>query len=97
MQHNFHCPSDHASSIACFSLQGEDGGWPSEEELQNSKQQRSKNAIPVIATASDSAAAPTPLGDSSLDGLTVELPQLSALTQALNDGQASSSNRQVSL
>lgn len=79
-----------------MSTQGEDGAWPSENELESSKQQKSKNAIPVIASASASAADPASLGNSSLDGVALELQQLSAVAQALSSGQASTSNAKVS-
>lgn len=83
-------------TIGFITLQGPDGSWPAASELQASKQQRSKNAIPVIATASISAADSSSLGNvTSLDGVAVDLQQSPSLAQSLSSHQASQTITQI--
>ena len=84
------------STIVVVTPQGPDGSWPSASELEASKQQRSKNAIPVIATASTSAADPSSLiSNTSLDGVAVDLQQSASLAQSLSSHQARQANTQI--
>ncbi|KAL3157911.1 hypothetical protein ABBQ32_012318 [Trebouxia sp. C0010 RCD-2024] len=78
-------------------LEGTEGDLPSSSEVQKAKQQRSKNAIPIIA----SIPADTDLLDASslcstdLDGIALTSAQLPSVAQSFASSTASSADAQV--
>lgn len=78
-------------------MQGTEGDLPSSSEVQKAKQQRSKNAIPIIA----SIPADTDLLDASslcstdLDGIALTSAQLPSVAQSFASSTASSADAQV--
>ncbi len=77
-------------------LQGSDDALPSSSEVEQAKQQRSKNAIPVIASlASDPTLDASSLRSMDLDGIALTPTQLPTIAQSFGSSQASSADAQV--
>jgi len=77
-------------------LQGTDADLPTASEVQKAKEQRSKNAIPVIVSiSSDSAQDCSSLRSADLDGIACSSSQLSSISQSFGNSQAESADAQV--
>ena len=76
--------------------QGLDGDLPSAQEAQQAKEQRSKNAIPVIASIPDGANLDaSSLRSMDLDGVALTPAQIPAIAQSFANSQATSADAQV--
>ena len=77
-----------------LAFQGTDSQLPTKEDIQAAKQQRSKNAIPVIAFMSADADA-SALRQTDLDGIALAPALLPSLAQSFGKSQASATDAQV--
>ena len=82
--------------LHCCLIQGTADNLPSSSDVQKAKQQRSKNAIPIIASipAVDDLDA-SPLGSTDLDGIALTSAQLPSVAQSFASSNASSADAQV--
>ena len=86
----------HGKTILQLHIQGRDDELPSEAEFQQAKQQRSKNAIPVIASIpADSNLDASSLRSTDLDGLALTSTQIPHIAQAFASSQSSSTDAQI--
>lgn len=80
----------------CCLIQGTDSNLPSSSEVQKAKQQRSKNAIPIIASlTADTDLDASSLCSTDLDGIALTSTQLPAVAKSFASSTASSADAQV--
>lgn len=77
-------------------LEGTDTDLPTGTEVQKAKEQRSKNAIPVIVSMpSDSTQDSSSLRSADLDGIACSSTQLASISQSFGNSQAETADAQV--
>ena len=77
-------------------LQGTDADLPTASEVQKAKEQRSKNAIPVIVSMpSESPQDSSSLRSADLDGIACSSTQLSSISESFGNSRAESADAQV--
>ncbi|DBB09704.1 TPA: hypothetical protein ACH3X3_001344 [Trebouxia sp. C0006] len=77
-------------------LEGTDADLPTASEVQKAKEQRSKNAIPVIVSMpSESPQDSSSLRSADLDGIACSSTQLSSISESFGNSRAESADAQV--